>query len=84
MYYVISDVNTKKCMQKIAKAYGLLDNIGKKVTPTSEDNYRYGDVAEIVGWSINSSPAYCIKYANGECDIISAKSIIEERYVFID
>ena len=71
-------------VEKMAQEYGLPNNIGKKVKSTSTDGYRHGEIAEIVGWEVLPTPAYHIRYDNGECDVISANTLIEERYVFVD
>lgn len=71
-------------IEKMAEEYGLTHNVGKKVKSTSTNCYRHGDIAEIVGWSVLPLPSYHIRYANGECDVISASALVENRYVFVD
>ena len=71
-------------VEKMAEEYGLPNNIGKKVKSTFTDGYRHGEIAEIVGWTVLPTPAYHIRYDNGECDVISVNALEENRYIFVD
>ena len=68
--------------QKKAEAIGIVNDIGKKVRASDMIScFRYGDVAEIVGWGImpdNNRPVYYIRFENGECDSIPAGRLFKE------
>lgn len=75
-------MTTQERCKKVEES-GILFFIGGKVKAENPSCFRYGDIAEIIGWNIgkDGNIQFLIKFENYECDVIDAKTL--NGYVFV-
>lgn len=75
---------TKQERNKKVEESGILFFIGAKVKAENPKAFRYGDIAQIIGWKIGEKDKiqFLIKFENDECTIIDAKTL--SGYSFVD